>query len=106
MKIKTINDIMREVAQECAEEHFDVIFRAEIMAGDYTTARLLWNKVGDLYIKQFETNKLNEQYNLLKSIVKKSEIISTGPDDDNPSLKISWDSLDENESDLINKILK
>ena len=32
----------------------EVIFEAEISAGDYEQARRLWNDVGDRYIKQFE----------------------------------------------------
>jgi hypothetical protein len=52
--MKTIDEIKKEVAKECAEEHFEVIFEAEIMVGDYETARRLWNEVGDRYIKQFE----------------------------------------------------
>ena len=39
--MKTIDEIKKEIAKECAEEHFEVIFEAEIM-------------VGDRYIKQFE----------------------------------------------------
>lgn len=53
--MKTLEDIKNEVAKECAEEHFDVIFEAEILVGDYEQARRLWNEVGDRYIKQFES---------------------------------------------------
>ena len=52
--MKTIDQIKKEVAKECAEEHFEVIFEAEIIVGDYEQARRLWNEVGDRYIKQFE----------------------------------------------------
>ncbi len=52
--MKTIDEIKIEVANECGEEHFDVIFEAEISVGDYEEARRLWNEVGDRYIKQFE----------------------------------------------------
>jgi len=51
---ETIDEIKKEVAKECAEEHFEVIFEAEISVGDYEQARRLWNEVGDRYIKQFE----------------------------------------------------
>lgn len=50
---KTIEEIKDEVASECGEKHFEVIFEAEISAGDYSAARRLWNEVGDRYIKQF-----------------------------------------------------
>ena len=52
--MKTIDEIKKEIAKECAEEHFEVIFEAEISVGDYEQARRLWNEVGDRYIKQFE----------------------------------------------------
>ena len=52
--MKTIDEIKKEVAKECAEEHFEVIFDAEISVGGYEQARRLWNEVGDRYIKQFE----------------------------------------------------
>jgi hypothetical protein len=52
--MKTIDQIKKDVAKECAEEHFDVIFEAEIMVGDYEQARRLWDEVGNRYIKQFE----------------------------------------------------
>lgn len=55
--MKTIDEIKKEVAKECAEEHFEVIFEAEILVGDYEQARRLWKEVGDRYIKQFE-NKI------------------------------------------------
>lgn len=51
---KTIDEIKKDVAKQCAEEHFDVIFESEILVGDYEQARKLWNEVGDRYIKQFE----------------------------------------------------
>lgn len=57
--MKTIDEIKKEVAKECAEEHFEVIFEAEIIAGDYEQARRLWNGVGDRYIKQFENKNLS-----------------------------------------------
>ena len=60
--MKTIEEIKKEVANECIEEHFEVIFEAEIMAGDYEQARRLWNEVGDRYIKQFE----NKEKKILK----------------------------------------
>lgn len=50
---KTIEEIKKEVAKECSEEHFDVIFEAEVMAGDFNNAQLLWNEVGRRYIEQF-----------------------------------------------------
>lgn len=53
--MKTINEIKKDIAEECAEEHFEVLFEAEIEVGDYETARKLWNEVGDRYVKQFET---------------------------------------------------
>jgi len=37
--MKTIDEIKKEVAKECAEEHFEVIFEAEISVGDYEQAR-------------------------------------------------------------------
>ncbi len=39
---------------ELNEEHFEVIFDAEISVGDYEQARRLWNEVGERYIRQFE----------------------------------------------------
>lgn len=57
--MKTIDEIKKEIAKECVEEHFEVIFEAEIMAGDFEQARRLWNAVGERYIRQFE-NKGNE----------------------------------------------
>lgn len=53
-KIKSIDKIKKEIALECAEEHFDVLFEEEINIGDYNTARSLWNEIGDRYIKQFD----------------------------------------------------
>jgi len=53
MAHKTIEEIKKEVAKECVEEHFEVIFEAEIAVGDYETARALWRRVGDRYIDQF-----------------------------------------------------
>lgn len=58
--MKTIDEIKKEVAKECAEEHFEVIFEAEISVGDYKQARRLWNEVGDRYIKQFENGDYTE----------------------------------------------
>lgn len=52
--MKTIDDIKKELASECAEEHFEVIFEAEIMCGDYDQAKRLWNEVGNRYVAQFE----------------------------------------------------
>lgn len=52
--METIEQIKKQVAKECAEEHFEVIFEAEIMAGDFEQARRLWNEVGDRYVRQFE----------------------------------------------------
>ena len=57
MMIKTIEEIKKEVAKECAEEHFEVIFEAEIMCGDFKTAEWLWNEVGKRYINQFKESK-------------------------------------------------
>lgn len=51
--MKTIEEIKKEVAKECGEEHFEVIFEAEIDCGDYNQAKRLWEMVGDRYIKQF-----------------------------------------------------
>jgi hypothetical protein len=55
--MKTIEEIKKEVANECAEEHFDVIFESEILVGDYQQARKLWNEVGKRYIDQFENQE-------------------------------------------------
>lgn len=54
MKTKTIEEIKKEVAKECAEDHFEVIFEAEIEIGDFKTAQRIWNRVGELYIAQFK----------------------------------------------------
>ncbi len=54
--MKTIEDIKKEVAKECAEKHFEVIFEAEISVGNYEQALRLWNEVGNRYIKQFQNN--------------------------------------------------
>jgi len=59
--MKTIDEIKEEVAAKCAEEHFEVIFEAEIDVGNYEQARRLWNEVGTKYIKQFEDiDKMDE----------------------------------------------
>ena len=55
--MKTIDEIKKEVAKECGEEHFDLIFKGEIIIGDYGQARRLWNEVGNRYINQFEYNE-------------------------------------------------
>ena len=52
--IKDIEDIKKEIALECGEEHFDVLFLCEIEIGDYKTAEKLWNRVGKRYIEQFK----------------------------------------------------
>ena len=51
--MKTIEDIQKEVANECAEEHFEVLLDAEISVGDYETARQLLITVANRYIDQF-----------------------------------------------------
>jgi len=51
--MKTIEDIQKEVAKECAEEHFEVLLEAEIMVGDFETARSLLIRVANRYIDQF-----------------------------------------------------
>lgn len=53
MFMKTIEDIQKEVAKECAEEHFEVLLEAEIMVGDFETARSLLIRVANRYIDQF-----------------------------------------------------
>lgn len=53
--MKTIDEIKKEVASECAEEHFDVIFEEEINVGDYEEALRIWNEVGNRYINQFKS---------------------------------------------------
>ncbi len=53
MPHKTIEEIKKEVAKECFEDEFDIIFEAEILVGDFETARRLWREVGDRYINQF-----------------------------------------------------
>lgn len=52
--MKSIDEIKKEIAKECGEEHFDVIFECEIQIRDYKTAKKLWNEVGRRYIKQFK----------------------------------------------------
>jgi CxxC motif-containing protein len=56
-EIKTIEQIKKEIALECVEEHFEVIFEAEIMVGDFDAAERLWNEVGKRYINQFKKIK-------------------------------------------------
>jgi len=50
---QTIDEIKKEVAQECSEDNFEVLFEAEITVGDYDTAKSLWKSVGDRYVYQF-----------------------------------------------------
>jgi len=52
--IKTIEEIKNEIAKECVEDYFEVIFNAEISVGDYEQAKKLWNEVGERYINQFK----------------------------------------------------
>ena len=51
--MKTIEDIQKEVAKECGEEHFNLLLDAEISVGDYETARRLLITVANKYIDQF-----------------------------------------------------
>ncbi|MGG5486278.1 hypothetical protein [Gaetbulibacter sp. PBL-D1] len=51
--MKSIDEIKKEVANECGEEHFEVLFDSEISVGDYKTARKLYDTVLDRYFKQF-----------------------------------------------------
>jgi hypothetical protein len=55
--MKEIDEIKKQIAKECGEEHFDVIFETEISIGNYTQAKKLWNEIGERYIKQFENGK-------------------------------------------------
>ena len=52
--MKTIDEIKKEIAIECGENHFDVLFHAEMSVGDYEQARLLYIQVIDRYIAQFK----------------------------------------------------
>ena len=58
--MKTIDEIKKEVAKECAEEHFDLLFDSEIEVGDYETARKLYYDVIDRYIGQYITADVEE----------------------------------------------
>lgn len=55
--MKTIEQIKRDIAIECGEENFDLIFESEILVGDYEQARKLWNEVGNRYINQYENQE-------------------------------------------------
>ena len=56
--MKTIQQIKKEIAKECGEKHFEVLFESEISVGDYTTALKLWNRIGKRYIQQFKDSDL------------------------------------------------
>lgn len=58
--MRTLDEIKLEVAKECGEEHFDVIFESEIMVGDFEQAKRLWDEVGKRYIRQFEIEELGK----------------------------------------------
>lgn len=54
---KTLDEIRKEVAQECAEEHFEVLIQAEEMVGDYEQVRRLLVTVANRYADQFKPKK-------------------------------------------------
>ena len=51
--MKTIDEIKKEVAKECGEDHFEVLLEAEISIEDFETARMLLRTVADRYVNQF-----------------------------------------------------
>jgi hypothetical protein len=52
--MKTIEEIQKEIANECGEKYFEVLLRTEIEVGDFETARNLLIEVADRYINQFK----------------------------------------------------
>lgn len=69
--MKTLEEIKKEVASECFEEHFDVLLQSEIDVGDYVIARALLIDVANRYVDQFSKieitpgvfGKFNDDYN-------------------------------------------
>ncbi len=60
--MKTIKEIEKELAEECAEEHFEVLLHSEILAGDFETARRLLITVANRFIDQFiNSNKTTNE---------------------------------------------
>ena len=51
--MKSIEEIKKEIANECGEDHFEVQLDAEISAGDLKTAKRLLMKVVERYIAQY-----------------------------------------------------
>ena len=58
--MKSIEEIQKEVAKESGEEHFEVLLNAEILVGDYKTARNLLIRVANRYVDQFIENNNQE----------------------------------------------
>jgi len=51
--MKTIEEIKKEVANECAEEHFEVLLDAELSVGNLKMAKRLLTQVVERYIAQY-----------------------------------------------------
>ena len=57
--MKSIEEIKKEIANECAEDNFEVLLDAELSAGDLKTAKRLLIQVVERYIAQYaEIEKL------------------------------------------------
>jgi phosphoribosyl-ATP pyrophosphohydrolase len=51
---KTRKQIEQEIADRCAETHFDVLVMAELEMGDIKLARKLLNEASETYISQYD----------------------------------------------------
>lgn len=60
--MKTLKQIMKEIAYEREEEHFEVLLESECSIGDFKTAEKLLDSVKEKYLAQFKVNEKNQQF--------------------------------------------
>jgi hypothetical protein len=56
--MKTIEEIKKEIAEECGEKHFDILVETEMSVGDYEQAKKLLMELENRFIDQFKKKEV------------------------------------------------